>query len=81
MIQAITANRASPATVGSSGAHPDPVRTLKDSAEELGALLEAAGDRAGSVPEELWREIAEAAVRVAAAAQMLAGSAEGDDSN
>ena len=56
--------------------HPDPVRALKDSTQQLGALLEAAGDRAGNVPEELWREIAEAAVRVAAAAQMLAGDTE-----
>ena len=57
------------------------VQDLRDSAEQLGALLEAAGEQAGNVPEDLWREIAEAAVRVAAAAQMLAGSAEGDDSN
>ena len=60
--------------------HPDPIHALKDSAEELGALLEAAGDRAGNVPEELWREIAEAAVRVAAAAELLAGDAGEDPS-
>ena len=45
----------------------------KESAELLGELLEQAGERSGQVPAELWRELAEAAVRVAAAAQMLAG--------
>ena len=34
--------------------------------------------RTGQVPPELWRELAEAAVRVAAAAQLLAGGAEDD---
>ena len=48
------------------------------SAELLGELLEAVGDRSGQVPAELWRELAEAAVRVAAAAQMLAGDVDED---
>ena len=48
------------------------------SAELLGELLEQAGERTGQVPAELWRELAEAAVRVAAAAQMLAGDADDD---
>ena len=59
--------------------HPDPLHTLKDSAEELGELLTRAADQAGNVPEQLWREIAEVAVRVAAAAELLAG--KGNDSD
>ena len=53
---------------------PDPsqLRTLQSSAERLGELLAKAADRKGKVPEALWRAIAEAAVQVAAAAEMLA---------
>ncbi len=58
--------------------HPDQLRTLRDSAERLGELIQKAADQR-AVPEELWREIAEAAVRVAAA-EMLAGDAEEDGS-
>ena len=50
-----------------------PLLELRESAELLGELLEQAGERTGQVPAELWRELAKAAVRVAAAAQMLAG--------
>ncbi len=57
---------------------PETLRELQHSAELLGELLEAAGERSGEVPADLWREIAEAAVRVAAAAQMLAGDVEED---
>ncbi len=53
--------------------HPDPQRALKHSAELLRELLEAASERSGEVPQDLWREIAEAAVRLAAAAEILAG--------
>ena len=53
----------------------DPLRTLKDSAERLEELIQTAADQQ-PVRNELWREIAEAAVRVAAAAEMLAGDAE-----
>ncbi len=61
---------------------PNPAarEALKTAAETLGELLEQAGNRSGEVPVELWREIAEAAVRVAAAAQMLAGDVEEDGS-
>ena len=58
--------------------HPDALRELKDSAELLGELLEAIGGRSKKVPVELWREIAAAAVRLAAAAEMLAGDIEED---
>ena len=53
----------------------DHLRTLKNSAERLGELIEKAADQR-RVPDELWKQIAEAAVRVAAAAEMLAGDAE-----
>ncbi len=55
---------------------PDALRALKDSAELLGDLLKAAGERSGEVPQE----IAGAAVRVAAAAEILAGDVEEDGS-
>ena len=57
--------------------HTDQLRTLRDSAERLGELIQQAADQR-DVRDELWREIAEAAVRVAAAAEMLAGDSEDD---
>lgn len=57
--------------------HPDQLRTLKDSAERLGELIQKAAEQQ-NVREELWREVAEAAVQVAAAPEMLAGDS-GDD--
>ena len=56
---------------------PSQLRTLQSSAERLGELIAKAADQR-AVPEDLWREIAEAAVRVAAAAEMLAEDS-GDD--
>ena len=53
-----------------------PLLELRESAELMGELLKQAGERSGQVPPELWREIAEAAVKVAAAAEMLAGDIE-----
>ena len=65
-------------TAGGPGAPPTQLRTLKDSAERLGELIAKAADRKGKVPQELWRAIAEAAVHVAAAAEMLAGDSADD---
>ena len=56
---------------------PNPLRTLKDSAVLLGELLDKAAEQR-RVTGELWSEIAEAAVQVPAAAEMLAGDAEDD---
>ncbi len=60
--------------------HPDALEALKTAAETLGELLEQAGNRSGEAPQDLWRKIAEVAVQVAAAAEILAGDVEEDDS-
>ncbi len=49
---------------------------VREAADLLGELLQEAGNRAGDMPLEVWRELAEAAVRVAAAASLLAGDGE-----
>ncbi len=46
---------------------------VRGAADLLGELLQEAGNRAADVPLDVWREIAEAAVRVAGSASLLAG--------